>query len=241
MRQGTNKNFKPGVFLAACVVCSGLLVASGVLYRRLVVQWRGTGAIEIKLPVPLEDLPKEIQGWQGQDMPIPATTEAYMRQNFADDFVSRRYQNLQKGVWADLYVVYCASRPSGILGHRPAICYPGNGWIHDSTEPSHITTLRGRDVPCLIHRFHMPAPDYREAVVLNFYLANGQVTTDEDSFIKTLGRRPNTEGDFKRYVAQIQISSIMETPVRMAAADVIDTILDFLPNEQGDVRADKQP
>jgi hypothetical protein len=160
-----------------------------------------------------------------------------MEKNFADDFLSRRYINAATHTWADVYVVYCSSRPGGILGHQPRICYPANGWIHDSTEPSLFTSRTGRQVRCLIHRFHKPAPAYEQIVVLNFYILNGQITTEEKDFSGPLGRRPNIAGDPARYVTQVQISSVLENSIREAAKDMTDLILDFLPDANSKIRA----
>jgi len=73
--------------------------------------------------------------------------------------------------------------------------------------------------------------------VLNYYILNGQITTDEKKFSGLFGRRPNIEGDPARYIAQVQISSVLEDSVRTAAKDMTDSILDFFPDENGDVRA----
>jgi len=40
-----------------------------------------------------------------------------------------------------------------------------------------------------------------------------------------------------RYVAQVQISSVLENSVRTVAKDMTDLILDFLPDENGKVKA----
>jgi hypothetical protein len=188
-----------------------------------------TAADPVELPVPLLEFPLEISGWKGEDSEIPATTASYMRKNFVDDFVSRRYINQFKQAWADVYVVYCSTRPASILGHRPRVRYKGGGWILDSTQEATITSVSGRDVPCLIHRFHKSPPNYQETVVLNFYVANGNPTADADSFLEELGRRANTERDYRRYVSQIQISSTTESNIRQAATDMVDRLLDFLP------------
>ena len=228
--------FSPS-WIPACFLTATILVLGGWLYRRYQPLWQGTGLAVIQLPVPLAEFPMDLAGWQGQDVPLPTTTEAYMRTNFADDFFSRRYINHEKNAWADAYVVYCSSRPAGILGHRPRICYRGSGWNHSGTESSEVITAEGREVPCLIHRFYRSAPDFREAVVISFYVASGDLVVDEEEFMRTLGRRPNTEGDYTRYVAQVQISSARENHVRAAAIDIIDTIMDFLPDKTGRVQA----
>ena len=223
-------NIKSGPFFIVCLFACAILLAGGKLYRKYAVKWQGPAAASIKLPVPFMEFPMELKGWQGQESPIPATTESYMRKNFADDFLYRLYKNVDKMAWVNLYVVYCSSRPASILGHRPRICYKGNGWIHDSTEKSTITSSLGRKLACLIHRFHKIPPNYQEIVVLNFYVANGKPVVDEDSFVDMLGRHPNIKRDFRRYVSQVQISSSTENNIRTAATDLIDEIFEFLPD-----------
>jgi hypothetical protein len=77
---------------------------------------------------------------------------------------------------------------------------------------------------------------HNRTVVLNFYILNGQVTADENDFSGPLGRRPNIAGDPARYVAQVQISSVLENFVRTIAKDVTDLVLDYLPDQNGKVR-----
>jgi hypothetical protein len=225
----------PGWFLWVLAVL--LLVSAGVTYRVLASHLELSADTAILLPVPLSAFPSKIGNWVGSDLPIPSTTKEYMEKNFADDFLSRRYVNAETNIWADVYVVYCSSLPGGVVGHKPQICYPAHGWLHDSTEPSLFTSRTGQQVRCLIHRFHKPAPAYDQTVVLNFYVLNGQITANEKDFSGPLGRRPNIAGDLARYVAQVQISSVLENSIRTAAEDMTDLIRDFLPDSNGRVRA----
>jgi len=214
-----------------------LLILSGIAYRALASRLKFVVETPIVLPVPLSTFTTELGNWTGSDLPIPNTTKEYMEENFADDFLSRRYINSSAKAWADVYVVYCSSKPGGILGHRPRVCYPGYGWIHDGTEPSQFISRAGRPVPCLIHRFHKPAPMNDQKVVLNFYILNGQLTADENDFSGLLGRSPNIAGDPARYVAQVQISSVLENSIRTIAKDITDLVLDYLPDQNGKVQA----
>ena len=214
-----------------------LLVSSGITYRLLASHLELIFDTPISLPVPLSRLPAQIGNRIGRELPIPATTKEYMEKNFADDFLSRRYINDATGVWADVYIVYCSSRPAGVLGHRPRVCYTGGGWIHDSTESSRFTSASGKQISCLLHRFHKSSPAYEQKVVLNFYILNGRITTDESDFSGPFGRRPNIAGVTARYVAQIQISSVLENSIREAAKDMTDLILDFFPDENAKVKA----
>ncbi len=213
----------------SAVVAVVLLVTAGVAYRAAAVRLYGDALTPVKLPAPLEQVPRRIGGWLGEDRPIEENIVAYMKQNFADDYVSRHYVNAKEGVWANLYVVYCSSRPGGILGHEPTKCFPGNGWTRDGTETSRFVSSSGRPIDCLVHRFHKSAPVYQQIVVLTFYVLNGQITLNERDFSGVLGRLPNLSGDPARYVAQVQVSSTLEYSARIAAAEMADTLLAFLP------------
>jgi len=78
---------------------------------------------------------------------------------------------------------------------------------------------------------------YEQIVVLNFYILNGRITADEKDFSGLLDRRPNIAGDPARYVAQVQISSVLENSIITAAKEMADVILDFLPDKDGKVKA----
>lgn len=220
------------------IVAILLLISTGLTYRLLASHLELLFDTPISPPVPLNTLPIRLGDWVGTELAIPNTTKEYMEKNFADDFMSRRYVNSTTGAWADVYVVYCSTRPGGIIGHQPRVCYPANGWEHDNTERTQFTSNAGRQIPCLLHRFHKPAPAYEQTVILNFYILNGQITTAENDFSSFWGRRPNISGDPARYVAQIQISSMLENSIREAAKDMTDLILDFLPDKNGKVRTE---
>jgi hypothetical protein len=214
-----------------------LLIFAGITYRVLGSHLDLTADTAISLPVPLSAFPAKVGNWVGSDLSIPSTTKEYMKTHFADDFLSRRYINASANAWADVYIVYCSSRLASIVGHQPRVCYPGSGWVHDGTERSQFFSQSGRQILCLIHRFHKPAPTYEQTVVLNFYILNGQITTEEKDFSGLLDRRPNIAGDLARYVAQVQISSLLENSIRTAAEEIADVILDFLPDKDGKVKA----
>ncbi len=213
-----------------------LLVSAGMTYRILASGLERVVSRTVKLPVPLSAFPSQIGNWTGEDLFIPSTAKEYMEKNFADDYLTRRYKNFITKDWADVYVVYCSSRPGGILGHRPRVCYKGYGWTHDGTTLLQFTSRGGRQIPCLMHRFHKP-PMNNQTVVLNFYILNGQLTAEENDFSGPLGRRPNIAGDPARYVAQVQISSVLESSIQTMAKDLVDLILDYLPDQNGKVRA----
>ena len=211
-----------------------VLVSAGIAYRIPAQRIGRLGEDPIALPVPLGEFPFVLGQWVGRELGTRSTTEEYMRDHFADDFFSRRYDNSAGKGWADVYVVYCSSRPGGILGHRPRVCYQAHGWQHKGTEKKQFTSANGRAIDYLLHRFYKAPPEYYEMVVLSFYVVSGRLTASERDFSGPLGRRPNIARDPKRYVAQVQISSTVQRSVEAALEDMADEILDFLPAADGE-------
>ena len=208
-----------------------LLISAGIAYRVAASSLKRMRDNPVSLPVPLSTIPTQIGSWTGTDQTLDATTDEYMRANFADDYVNRRYVNASAGgIWANVYVVYCATFPVGLGGHNPDVCFPANGWIRSRPKTvSEISALSGRAVPCLSHEFHKRAPAYSQVYVLSFYVLNGEITLQESDFSGIFDRTPNISGNPARYVAQVEISSTSEQSVRLAARDLVDTILTFLP------------
>jgi len=210
-----------------------LLVSSGITYRVLASRLKLVVDTAVILPVPLSDFPKQIGDWTGQDVSIPVNIQSVAGN---DAFLNRLFVNKSSSQWANVYIAYTA-HPRTMLGHRPQICYIAGGWVHEGTEKANITSSTGREFPCLIHRFHRPAPETEETVVLNFYIVNGRLTSDERVFSGVGWRTPNIDGNPARYVTQVQISSVFENSIRSAAKDIAELVLDFFPDENGQVRA----
>jgi hypothetical protein len=202
-----------------------ILLASGIVYRVAASRLEIITKTPIALPVPLKLFPSEVTDWVGQDVPIPPNIQ---RVAGNDDFLNRLYVNKRTNESANIYVAYSA-RPRTMLGHRPQVCYPAGGWIHDSTQQIELVTRDGMKISCLLHRFHWPSKEREEQVVLNFYILNGQVTCSEKGFSGVGWRTPNIRGNPARYVAQVQISSDMENSVQVAARDLVDSLLAFFP------------
>jgi hypothetical protein len=187
----------------------------------------------VLLPVALNNFPHQVSDWADQNMQIP---DYIKKMTVADDFLYRFFVNKSSNQWVNLYVAY-SGRPGTMLGHRPEICYVAEGWIHESSQMSQFYDAAGKSIPCTIHRFHKPGNDYEDMVVLNFYVLNGRIVNAEKDFSGLGWRIPNLNGNPAHYVAQVQISSVLENTVRTAAKDMIWDILGFLPDEKGRVKA----
>ena len=210
-----------------------LLVSFGITYRVLASRLKLVVDTPVELPVPLSALPKKIGNWISKDVPIPTNIQRAARN---DAFLNRFFTNDVNNQWANVYIAYTA-HPRTMLGHRPQICYVAGGWIHEGTELTNVTSSNGRELPCLLHRFRRPSPETEEIVVLNFYIVNGRLTSDEGVFSGVGFRTPNIDGDPARYVTQVQISSVFENSIRSVAKDIVEQVLDFFPDKNGKVRA----
>lgn len=235
MRQtkSTDKGFS--LRLPASILAVTALVFSGAVYRVAAFHLKHIVETAIALPVPLRAFPTTISNWVGKDIPID---ENIRRLTANDDFINRLYENKSDNKWANVYLSYSA-RPRTMLGHRPDVCYAAAGWIHDRTERSEVILHSGRKIPVLIHRFHRAGLRYDEIVVVNYYIVNGRITAEEKGFTGLAWRTPNIAGNPARYVAQVQISSVVENAARTAAQDITDLILEFLPDENGLVKTAK--
>jgi hypothetical protein len=213
-----------------------LVAIFGLAYRVLASHLKLIAQNPVVLPVSLSNYPLKIGHWSGKDVPIPPNIQ---RAAANDDFVNRLYVNETNNEWANLYIAYTA-RPRTMLGHRPQVCYPAGGWVHDSSKEIKVVSKLGTEITCLIHRFHMPEPQYEERVVLNYYVVNGQLTADESVFSGVGWRTPNIAGNPARYVAQVQLSSVLESYALAVVADTADLILDYFPDKTGQVRAEQK-
>jgi hypothetical protein len=213
-----------------------VLLVSGIGYRALAQYLEVYEVKPVMLPRQLAEFPIQVGHWSGQDIPIPPGT---LKIAHNDDYLYRLYTSNESREVVNLYIAYTA-RPRNMVGHNPQACYIGSGWIHDGTTPSVFVLNSGTEVPCLIHRFHRPSPSDETITVLNYYVANGRISNDENTFSGIGWRTPNIKRDPSRYVAQVQISALLESSARKAAKEITDLVLDFLPDETGEVKTTRR-
>ncbi len=221
-------------FGTAWLIAVVAIVATGLFYRFAAAKLKIISETSIELSVPLRHFPPILKNWRGTDVPIPRNIQR-IAQN--DDSLNRVYTNQADQQQVNLYIAYTA-RPRTMLGHRPQVCYTGGGWIHDQTESIQCQTNAG-EIPCLLHEFHLPEDRTTRLFVLNFYIVNGQITDDQSVFSGLSWRTPNIAGNPARYVAQIQISSITRQAILAAVEDMTQTILDFFPDRENRIQAEK--
>ena len=227
------KNFLRMDFWVCWLLSVSILLVAGFFYRGQASHLQQIVSRDINLPVPLSKFPLMLNGWSGEDVPIP---EQIQRVAGNDDFLNRFYTTGSNNQWANVYIAYSA-HPRTMLGHKPQVCYVAGGWVLEGSEKTEFFTRSGKQISCLIHRFYKPYPDHSEIVVLSFYILNGRVTQNESGFSGLGWRSPNIEGDLARYVAQVQISSVLENSIRAIAAEITDLILEFFPDSSGKIKA----
>lgn len=218
--------------ISAFLIGLVLLVLAGIGYRYASVYLEEALSEPIVLEVPLSKFPVEVNGWSGRDVEIP---EEIQKVAGNDDFLNRAYSNKNIDAWVNIYIAFSA-RPRTMLGHNPQFCYRGSGWISQEIAEGQIKTVEGKEIDHLLHRFKK---DDEEVYVLNFYILNGEVINSEGGFSGISFKSPNIKGSLARYVAQIQISSKYKPNVEQAAVDIVDTILEFFPDEQGKIHSYK--
>ena len=206
---------------------SGCLIVSlfGIAYRLAAQKLDISSDTPVFTKVPFADFPYEISYWRGTELPI---SETILKVANNDDYISRRYWNIQSNQEVTLYLAYTVT-PVSMEGHRPRVCYVGSGWVHESTKEVTVDPLRGKAITCLIHRFRKPMSSLSDIYVLNYYIVSGNVTTDHRAFSGLRYRRITQSKHEPRYVAQIQISSISSDAAESFAKQIAPMIWDYLP------------
>ena len=218
--------------LRPAIIALAVLILGGASYELVAKRLEPLMTKRIDLPVPLASFPHKVGGWLGEDRPLSPEIE---RAAGNDDYLNRLYVHSLTGEKAGLYIAY-SGRPRSMLGHRPQVCYPSQGWVSvHSPEQVQLALSGGEPLPCLIHRFRKSSRA-GEVVVLNYYVLNGYPTSEESDFVGVGWRLPNIRGNAAWYVAAVWISSGSEATVRKLAAATADIIRAHLPDAEGKVR-----
>lgn len=194
-----------GIVIFWCVI----LLAVGFSLRILGPDRESSGEPRVRLERPLSELPLVFGSWEGVDVPVDPQILQVAKN---DDYVSRRYYNRSTGKFVDFYLAYTA-RPANMLGHRPSVCYPAQGWQSAEPKEVELTLTNGKRMACLVHQFSRDLPTPENLVVLNYYILQGQPTADWTDFWGPKWRRPNVAKDPNFYVAQVQVATPIMVPV----------------------------
>lgn len=93
---------------------------------------------------PLAELPSQLNGWTGRDIPIPQESLDILGKGV---FLNRVYQSDGQGQpnSVGLFIGYFPTQRSGQSIHSPQNCLPGAGWNFDSSGTTELHDVRGND------------------------------------------------------------------------------------------------
>lgn len=200
------------VIIFWCLILAGVGIAD-----RWIRHSTTQASAHITLEQPLSSMPLQIGDWDGIEVPID---ERILKIAGVDDHVSRRYIHSRTGRFVDFYLAY-TNRPANMLGHRPAICYPSQGWTAQEPQLETDTLADGSSFSYLIRHFTRDEPFYKGLVVLNYYILQGRHTTDWTDFWNPKWRGANRAHDPSFYVAQVQIVTPSTIPLLYEPSDAI--------------------
>lgn len=239
-----HRNFKPkpdrfqpkpaGKPVSRVVIVGALFfVAGGLGYRHVAsgVDRDHVGRAALKRP--MTSLSKNLTPWIGHDVSI---SDAVLSIAGYDDTVSRRYDDRRSGKSVWMFIGY-TGRPHTMPRHRPMVCYPNTGYTHLGTMDVELKTGR-HSVAASLHSFLKPGIPETRTLVLNFFVLDGAVVKDESSFWGALWRTPNLASRDSHYVAQVEISTIIDTDLSLDqrrlvgfAERLLPDVLQLLSNE----------
>lgn len=125
-------------------------------------------------PAVLEQLPRQIGDWAGQDIPVD---EAIRERTGADAIVNRRYVRGDGPEFVGLYVASGVSARA-LVGHRPEVCYISSGWTLMDRHSMKLPLADGTELPCHVFQFSRGMLDTERTTVLHYYIVDGQYCGD---------------------------------------------------------------
>ncbi len=152
-----------------------LLVASATLV------WLRGDTDHVPPSTPLAQLPTQLAGWTGQDIPIPQETLDILGKG---SFLNRVYErDSGKGVApVGLFIGYFPTQRSGQSIHSPQNCLPGGGWSFESSGTTEVI------------------PGDKQYQVGEYLISNGAVSQEVLYWYRSHGK--NVAND---YVAKFQM------------------------------------
>ena len=146
-------------------------------------------------------VPRHIDGWVGEDVPVPAQAIRVLDPNV---IISRRYLNVENGLTAGLLFVHC-SDAHDMAGHFPVRCYRARGWDVRASRPRDWAAggllLTGYEYEFVAGTAEGPGAGAAIVVENCLFRPGGQVLRDMDTMTRSIvGAGGQASG-----AAQIQI------------------------------------
>jgi EpsI family protein len=126
----------------------------------------------VLLAKPLSIFPRQLQGWQGIDLPLEPRIVQVLG---VSNYLNRAYQS-PGNVPVFLYVGYYKSQRTGVSIHSPKNCLPGAGW-EPVTSGQVTLTLRNGERATVNE--YIVQNGLRRRFVLYWYQSHGRIIASE--------------------------------------------------------------
>ena len=209
---GRNLDSRP-VF--AAILASLVVFAFGVTYHTLGARLEAPANALQTVPEALERLPMVIADWTGEDRPMD---EAVVRATGTDTHVNRRYSRKDGLESVGLFIGVNASVFERAI-HRPEICYTRTGWTLVNRRSSDLLLATGVKLPYSIFQFSRGDLKREEAVVLHYYIVDGQYYEEVFPLQAKLWRL----GGGAAYIARVMIVAPVEISSRETAQRLVSS------------------
>jgi EpsI family protein len=186
----------PKTLLPAAVAIM-MLIGTGLASRALTHRLDAPPEFERPLKRELSTFPATIAEWTGTDTSID---DRVIQATDTEDLLSRTYQRSYGTDSVGLYIAY-GVRIRDMLPHRPEVCYVASGWTRQAVDTRQLPLDTNEPLDCRILQFARGGFDDRSLIVLNYYIADGEVFTDVDQ----LRSRGLTRMSGFSYLIQVQI------------------------------------
>ncbi len=122
----------------------------------------------------IESIPVDINGWQGEKVPLPQSATNLLRPNGLN---ARRYVHSERGLSATLMIVQCRDARD-MAGHYPPRCYPANGWLTPDDSQDKFISVDGQRMA--VYEYHrLAGQNERDITVYNlFALPTGELSVN---------------------------------------------------------------
>ena len=197
----------------AAIVATIIMLFFSVAFHMLVVRvgW-STSRIKIASDM-LDSFPINIGDWKGLDIPLE---DEIARGTGTDAHLNRRYAHNDTSKIISLYIG-CGGRTAEIVYHQPNVCYIGAGWTIEEQHSLDLPLNDSKKLPCTIYQFVRNELNKERAIVLHYWIADGQFCRDA-SLLRSRVWRITSKVN---YIAQVQIIS----PVRTSTVDSAEKVV----------------
>lgn len=206
--------------VVAAIVASLIVLAFGLTYHTLAGRLAAPAPTIPIVHDALEQLPMGIADWIGEDIPMD---EAIVRATGTDAHINRRYSRGSGLEFVSLFVGCSVSAFDRAI-HRPEICYMRAGWTLMDRRSMELSLDGGIKLPYSMFQFYHGDLNREEAMVIHYYIVNGQCYEDVSLLQAKLWRL----GATANYIARVLIvapvrTSTAETAKRLVSSFAVDS------------------